>query len=303
MRAYKTILIAGPTASGKSGLAMTLAKRLSGVIVNADSMQVYSDLRHVTARPTVEEEALVPHRLYGTIDAGQAFSTGAWLRSVEKLLPQLREEYETVIFVGGTGLYFNVLTQGLSEVPETPSDLRQNLRKQLAALGPEELFAQLQTEDGVGAALLKPNDGQRIVRALEVLRHTGKPLHFWQSQTSKPLIELDNGSTKAIVLTPKKAELDLKIAFRFGQMVEAGALDEVKSLISRRLDPQLPSMKAIGVKELGMALSSEIALPNAIDLAVVASRQYAKRQATWFRGQMDYRWERFGDAGAEFLQF
>jgi tRNA dimethylallyltransferase len=292
---YKTILIAGPTASGKSGLALELAQRHNGVIINTDSMQVYRDLQVVTARPSMRDEALVPHRLYGFVQASDVFSTGAWLRSVQGLLPQLRSEFETLIFVGGTGLYFNALTLGLSEIPETPDDLRQQLRNELKELGSEQLYAQLKAEDARLAAALEPADSQRIIRALEVLRHTGRSLREWQEVKSSPLIDLDSPQTKAIVLEPERAMLAARIAERFASMVKDGALDEVSQLIKRNLDPNLPAMKAIGVTELGLHLAAQLTQDEAINLAVIASRQYAKRQRTWFRGQMDGRWARYND--------
>jgi tRNA dimethylallyltransferase len=300
LAAYKTILIAGPTASGKSGLAIELAKRHNGVVINTDSMQVYSDLRVVTARPSLAEENQAPHRLYGFVDAATAFSTGAWLRTVTKLLPELRAEFRTLIFVGGTGLYFNALTAGLSEIPETPIELRQSLRDEQLALGSVALYAQLQIEDALSASDLKPTDGQRIVRALEVLRHTGRPLRAWQMETSTPLVDLASSETKAILLIPERDALAIHIAERFETMVARGALDEVEALISRKLDPLLPAMKAIGVKELGAYLAGEIKQSEAVNLAVIASRQYAKRQRTWFRGQMGDKWQRFDSANAAF---
>ncbi len=300
MAAYKTILIAGPTASGKSSLAIDLARHYNGVIINTDSMQVYSDLRLVTARPSLDEELIAPHRFYGFVEAGEAFSTGAWLRAVTKLMPQLRDEFGTLIFVGGTGLYFNALTGGLSEIPDTPNGLRQNLRDELKSFGPASLYAQLRTEDAASAASLNPSDGQRIIRALEVLRHTGRPLHEWQRETSNPLVDLNSPETKAIVIDPERDLLAANIAKRFEAMVEKGALDEVAALLSRKLNPQLPAMKAIGVSELGDYLAGKLPLSQAVNLAVIASRQYAKRQRTWFRGQMGAQWQRYANPETAF---
>jgi tRNA dimethylallyltransferase len=293
LAAYKTILIAGPTASGKSGLAIELAKRHQGVIINTDSMQVYCDLRLITARPSIEDEAQAPHRLYGFVDAGDVFSTGEWLRTVTKLLPQLREAFKTLIFVGGTGLYFNALTGGLSEIPETPNELRQSLRDDLEALGSAQLFTRLVAEDAGSAANLKPSDGQRILRALEVLRHTGRPLRDWQKKISVPLIDLASPDTKALVLDPDRVLLATKIRRRFNAMISDGALSEVAKLIERKLDPELPIMKAIGVTQINAFLEGRTTLEAAIEMAVIASRQYAKRQRTWFRGQMGEKWLRY----------
>jgi tRNA dimethylallyltransferase len=300
---HNTILIAGPTASGKSGLALQLASRLNGVIINTDSMQVYSDLRHLTARPSAGAEAEVPHRLYGNIDAATVFSTGAWLRAVEGLLPQLRAVFETLIFVGGTGLYFNALTAGFSDIPQTPEVLRLELRAQLNELGSAALYAQLQAEDAISAAQLDVSDGQRITRALEVLRHTGRPIRDWQKARSVPLIDLDSPMTKAIVLAPDRDWLATRIQHRFTEMVGCGALDEVRMLLERNLDPQLPAMKAIGVAEISAFLQGYTTLQAAVDLSVIASRQYAKRQRTWFRGQMDARWQRFENSGGILQSF
>ena len=297
---YKTILIAGPTAGGKSGLALALAQKYQGVIINTDSMQVYSALRIVTARPSEIDEALAPHRLYGHVDGHEAYSTGAWLRSVQALVPQLRDEFLTLIFVGGTGLYFNALTLGLSEIPAIPVTLRQNLRDELKADGSYALYVHLLVEDPASAAQLKATDGQRIIRALEVLRHTGRSLRAWQSDSVTPLIDLDACSTKAIVINPDREVLRQKIAERFKVMVAAGALKEIQHLIDQKLDPQVPVMKAIGVKELGAYLAGSITLDSAIDLAVIASRQYAKRQRTWFAGQMDARWLRVADVATAY---
>jgi tRNA dimethylallyltransferase len=300
---YKTILIAGPTASGKSGLALELAKRQRGVIINTDSMQVYRDLRVLTARPSTADEALAPHRCYGCVDAGEVFSTGAWLRMVQQAVPELRQEFETLIFVGGTGLYFNALTLGLSEIPETPQVLRQSLRDELEVTSPAALYAQLQDEDGVSAEQLAPTDGQRILRALEVLRHTGRPLRAWQTDKTSPLINLDLPSTKAIILEPGRDQLRDQIKLRFDAMMDNGALDEVSLMLRRKLDVKMPAMKAIGVAELGAYLSDELTLDQAVNLSVIASRQYAKRQRTWFRGQMDARWNRILTAPEALLLF
>ena len=289
-------MIAGPTASGKSGLAIKLANRFDGVIINTDAMQVYHDLRIVTARPTLEEESDAPHRLYGFVDERLAYSTGAWLRDVTKVLAELRAAFPTLIFVGGTGLYFNALTAGLSEIPETPMALRQSLRVELAAYGPAALHAQLQLEDHLSADGLNPSDGQRIIRSLEVLRNTGRPLRTWQMVNSTPVIDVASPETKAIVLSPDRDDLATNIAKRFDVMVKMGAVDEVSALIARNLDPQLPAMKAIGVAELGAYTAGWMSLDEATRKAVTASRQYAKRQRTWFRGQMGERWEWFEDA-------
>ncbi len=297
---YKTFLIAGPTASGKSGLALKLAQQFNGVIINTDSMQVYRDLRLLTARPSIEDESKAAHRLYGHVDAAHVYSTGAWLRSVETSLPLWRKEFETLIFVGGTGLYFNCLTQGLSEIPEVPVELRQKLRQEMANSGVEAIFNQLKAEDPLTAHSLQLGDSQRIVRALEVFRHTGRSLRDWQTIKTVPLIDLVHENTRALVLEPDRELLAARIENRFNKMVEAGALDEVKALVERDLNTNLPLMKAIGVVELRAFLAGESSLQAALDHAVIATRQYAKRQRTWFRGQMGAQWVRFSDSAEAF---
>jgi tRNA dimethylallyltransferase len=295
LTAYKTILIAGPTASGKSGLGIELAKRYNGVIINTDSMQVYCDLRLITARPSVQDEAEAQHRLYGHVDAGAVWSTGLWLRSVQDLFTKLQDEFETLIFVGGTGLYFNALTLGLSEIPETPQELRLRLRAELHELGVAELYKQLRFKDPQSADMFEPQDGQRILRALEVYLHTGRSIREWQASRTEPMVDLGACSTRAIVLEPDREHLAQKIEQRFLTMMEAGALNEVTTLLAQKLDDQMPVMKAIGVVELASFLAGKTNLEDAIQLAVIASRQYAKRQRTWFRGQMGEQWLRFTD--------
>lgn len=289
-RIRNAILIAGPTASGKSRLALELAEALGGVVVNADSMQVYSVLDVLTARPGADEMRRAPHLLYGHVDPAVAYSTGAWLRDVVSLAGGGRFSTARPIFVGGTGLYFRALEEGISEMPDIPEPIRERWRGELAHEGSEELHRILMREDPQAAATLRASDGQRIVRALEVLEASGRSILQWQRERGAPLIDLE--SARFVVIEPDRAELVGRIDRRFDAMVEAGALEEVKALQQRRLDPQLPAMKAIGVRELGAALAGEITMAEAIDRAKTATRQYAKRQSTWFRHQLGAHWRR-----------
>jgi tRNA dimethylallyltransferase len=281
------ILIAGPTASGKSALALALAERLSGVVINADSMQVYRDLRVITARPAVEEEARVPHRLYGHVDAVENYSVGRWCEDVRLSLDEARREGRLPILVGGTGLYFKALTQGLSAMPPIPQDIRARIRARLETEGPEALHAELLLRDP--ATQLKPADRTRIARALEVLEATGRPLADWHRDGLPPL--LDASRAMKVFLAPERAELRRRIDARFDTMLSGGALDEVRALAARRLDPLLPAMKAHGVPWLIRHLGGAITLAEAAEGAENDTRRYTKRQFTWVRHQLpDWTW-------------
>ena len=281
------ILIAGPTASGKSALALALAERLSGIVINADSMQVYRDLRIITARPTVEEEARAPHRLYGHVDAAENYSVGRWLADVQPVLDEARAAGRVPILVGGTGLYFKALTRGLSAVPPIPEDIRADVRARMEAQGPEALHAELLARDLV--TQLKPADRTRIARALEVLEATGRPLADWHRDGLPPL--LDASRAVKVFLAPDRAELHRRIAARFDIMLAGGAGDEVRALAARRLDPLLPAMKAHGVPWLIRHLDGAITLAEAAEGAKNDTRRYTKRQFTWVRHQLpDWTW-------------
>jgi tRNA dimethylallyltransferase len=288
------ILIAGPTASGKSALALELAQREGGVIINADSMQVYSMLDVLTARPGPAELARAPHELYGHVHPSVSYSTGAWLRDVCRLVDEGGSAGRRPIFVGGTGLYFRALLEGLSQMPDIPADMRAHWRARLADEGPAALHALLAQDDPAAAAAIRPTDSQRIVRALEVLEASGSSIRAWQSGKARPLV--DCATARCIVIEPDRAMLRQHIALRFSRMIAAGAVDEVRALLSLRLDPSLPAMKAIGVRELGLAIEGQISLEEAERLAVTATAQYAKRQSTWFRHQLGPEWERVGSA-------
>jgi tRNA dimethylallyltransferase len=289
-RIRNAILIAGPTASGKSRLALELAERHGGTIVNADSMQVYSVLETLTARPGAEDLQQAPHRLYGHVDPGTAYSTGAWLRDVMALGGSGELETGRPVFVGGTGLYFRALVGGISEMPEIPNTVRERWRYELAQQGPTKLHRILMREDSAAAMSLRPTDGQRIVRALEVLEASGRSILKWQAERGSPLIDI--ASARMLVIETEREELVARIDARFDRMIEGGALDEVKALEALGLDPSLPAMKAIGVRELQAALAGESTLDEAVAHAKIATRQYAKRQATWFRHQFGPEWQR-----------
>jgi tRNA dimethylallyltransferase len=279
-----TILIAGPTASGKSALALAVAERHGGVIINTDSMQVYGDLRIITARPSEAEEAQVPHRLYGHVDAAQNYSVGRWCQDVKAVLQDVARVGRVPILVGGTGLYFKALTQGLSAVPPTPSDIRAAVRARCDAEGAPALHAELVRRDPAMAARLKPADRMRITRALEVLEATGRSLLDWH-RDGLPAI-LDPDAAVKIFLVIDRAELQRRIDARFDAMLTGGALDEVKALAGRGLDPMLPAMKAHGVPWLRRHLAGEISLEEAAAGSKNDTRRYTKRQVTWFRNQM-----------------
>ena len=295
----KAVLIAGPTASGKSALALKLAQRTGGIVINADSMQVYRDLRIITARPTPEEEALVPHRLYGHVDAAVNFSAGSWVADAATVLAEARAQNRLPIFVGGSGLYFKALTRGLSAVPPIAAGIREGVRARLERDGVEALHAELGRRDPVAAERLKPRDRTRIARALEVVEATGRSLTDWHRDGLPPL--LPQGSFSALFLEPDRDQLYARIDARFDAMLEAGALQEVAALAARQLDPLLPAMKAHGVPALIRHLNGEITPEEAAMIGRADTRHYAKRQFTWFRHQLpEFTWVQPEAAGAWF---
>ena len=288
------ILITGPTASGKSALALDFARRHGGIVINADSMQVYDTLRVVTARPSAEEMGGVPHELYGHVPASRSSSTGDWLREVEQLLCRLKEEGRLPVIVGGTGLYFKALTGGLSDMPPVPEMLRSEIRRRLEVEGAAVLHAELSRLDPTAAHRLNASDGQRIVRSLEVYRATGRSIIEFQKQSGPMLIDPDR-SLKLVVL-PDRTVLHDRINRRFALMMEEGAVEEVKALLALDLAPEMPAMKAIGVSQIADMVAGRVSRAEAIDRASAATRQYAKRQMTWFRNQMDESWQRIDPA-------
>ena len=285
----RAVLIAGPTASGKSALALEIAEALGGAIINADSMQVYRDLRIITARPSPEDGVRVAHLLYGHVDAAENYSTGRWCVDASSALRSAEKTGRLPIVVGGTGLYFKALTRGLAEIPPVPMELRLALRRRLQEEGPAPLYAELRERDPDTAQRLMPRDRTRITRALEVALATGRSLTEWHRDGMKPPIEPHQAVR--IFLDVNREELYGRIAVRFDGMLAAGALDEVRALHKRGLDPALPAMKAHGVPWLIRHLEEEIDLPTAAEGSKRDTRRYTKRQATWFRHQLpDWTW-------------
>src|SRR5690242_9370785 len=272
-RRIRAVLIAGPTASGKSALALTLAQEIGGVIVNADSMQVYRDLSIITARPSADQAKGVPHWLYGHVDAAENYSVGRYLSDAATALADAERLGRMPIFVGGTGLYFKVLTRGLAAVPPIPPEVRESVRSRLRSSGPADLHQELARRDPATAARLDQADRVRIARALEVIEATGRPLSEWHVHGMPPLI--DPVRAVKLFLAPERGELYRRIDARFDAMLAAGALEEVKRLAARGLDPLLRAMKAHGVPWLIRYLAGEMPLDEAVDKARQDTRHYA----------------------------
>ena len=296
MGRFASILLAGPTASGKSRLALELAARHGGVIVNADSMQVYGELRVLTARPSPADEAAAPHRLYGHVPAATRYSVGRWLGDVAAVLDAVHREGRVAIVVGGTGLYFKALTEGLAAVPAIPADLRAAVLAESVGVATPDLHARLAAIDPEDAAAIRVNDRARVLRALEVVTATGRSLADWRRVAAAPPL-VDPSSAKRIVLAPDRAELHRRIAARAARMLDEGARAEVAALAALRLDPDLPAMKALGVRELMALEAGVLSRDEALATIATETRRYAKRQMTWFRNQMAD-WPRDGDASA-----
>jgi tRNA dimethylallyltransferase len=280
------LLIAGPTASGKTALAIQAAQENDAIIINADSMQVYVDLRVVTARPSEDEEAQAPHHLFGHVDGGEAYSVAKWLEDVRDLMTECNRK---LVFVGGTGLYFNALLEGISPVPGIDAKTRKKWRVASQLITAPELYKELVRLDPDTAKTLRESDTQRVVRALEVIESTGRSLADWQTQKGEPLLPPTMSVCKVLMM-PARDILHQRINHRFDVMLEAGALDEVRLLSGRGLDPALPVMKAIGVPQLSAFLDGMTTLEEAAERAKAASRQYAKRQSTWFRNSLGEGW-------------
>jgi tRNA dimethylallyltransferase len=283
-----SIQIAGPTASGKSALAVKLAQLHDGEIINVDSMQIYDTLDVITARPSADELSSVPHHLYGHIQPGTEYSTGHWYDEVRKTISNITSRAKIPVFVGGTGLYFKALNGGLSKIPPIPDDIRSKWRQKLEQEGISVLYDELRKQDPELAQELKPNDKQRISRALEVFETTGQSIRKFQHQTGAPLI--DTKHSKKIILMPERPILHDRIKTRFHKMMNEGAIDEVKNILAANINPNHTSIKAIGVREISRYLDGDISLDDAIELSVIATRQYAKRQSTWFRNQLGADW-------------
>ena len=275
------LLIAGPTASGKSAYALTEAAK-GGVVINADASQVYDGWRILTARPSAEEEALAPHRLYGHVDPAVRYSVGDWLRDVARVLEECRNDRQRPIIVGGTGLYFKALTEGLAEIPPPTEAIRAEVDARLKANGVEALAEELGRRDPETAEATDLKNPMRVTRALEVLEHTGRGLASWRAETPPPLI----GEADRVLIAPERETLYARCDARFDAMLAMGALEEARAMLARGLDPILPSMKAVGAPELFAHLAGEMTLDDAAAAAKQATRNYAKRQMTWMRNQM-----------------
>lgn len=294
------VLIAGPTASGKSAFAIKLAQILDGEIINADSMQVYDHLKILSARPALSDQQDIPHHMYGHIDPAQIYSTGSWLREARQTMDGILARGKVPVFVGGTGLYFKALTDGLADLPDIASSIRKGLEDKLEASGIASLYAQLLIDDRQMAERLKPNDVQRIIRALEVREATGTSLLEWQkTRTVKGPVSLEKRDTLACVLFPDRKLLYDRINHRFDTMLGLGAQREAIDFRDLGLNPKMSAMKAIGVLHLSQPDLDENALDEAIELCKRDTRRYAKRQSTWFRNQMAH-WPFF--AGPDYFK-
>lgn len=297
-------LIAGPTASGKSALALRLAATTGGEIVNADALQLYSDLRLLSARPSAEEEARAPHHLFGVADGADGWSVGRWLRAATAVLDDIAARGRTAIVVGGTGLYFKALISGLADIPAIPAPARAEAAALYDEAGEAAVRERLKAADPLAEARIAPADRTRLTRALEVWLATGKPLTAWQTDTQPTLAP---GTWRAIALEPDREALYARCDARLEAMVRDGALDEVARLTARNLSPNQPVMKAVGVRELAAHLAGATTLEAALALAQQETRRYAKRQLTWIRNQTPD-WPRIvsldpGEAWAVFSTF
>ena len=281
---YDAVLIAGPTASGKSAAALALAQEIGGVVINADSMQVYREAPILTAQPSAADQARLPHLLYGHVSAREVYSVGSWRDNAITALKQAQAMNRTPIFVGGTGLYFTALTDGLADIPPTPPEIRDAARALLDDIGVEALHATLTDRDPLTASKLRSSDPQRVLRAFEVLEATGRPLAEWQSAPAEPV--LNNAKLAAFVLDPPRSELRLRIAARFETMLDQGGLEEARKL--EGLDPALPAAKLLGLRPLRALASGTLTRAEALDAAITGTRQFAKRQMTWFRHRMPH---------------
>jgi tRNA dimethylallyltransferase len=280
----KTILIAGPTASGKSALALALAEEIGGTVINADAMQVYRELSVLTARPTAADEARAPHRLYGHVSGAEAYSAARYAGEAEAAIRESKHAGLTPIVVGGTGLYFRALIEGLSPIPPIPDEIRTRWRERAAGEGAVDLHALLKERDPEMAARLRPTDPQRLVRALEVLEATGLSLARWQAMPGVPVVRLEEAI--AVVVMREREDLVRRADARFDVMMAAGAVEEVQTLLALELSPALPVMRALGVRPLADLIAGRVGPAEATEAAKVETRQYVKRQLTWLRSNM-----------------
>ncbi|GAB5471479.1 MAG: tRNA (adenosine(37)-N6)-dimethylallyltransferase MiaA [Rhodospirillales bacterium] len=281
MNAARAWVLAGPTASGKSALALDLAEAFSGTVINADASQLYRELPILSAQPHAADRARAPHRLYGCRSAGEPASAGQWRDWALAEIAAAQAAGRQPLLVGGSGLYLQALSRGLAPIPPVPVAVRTAAEALLEELGPAGLHARLAREDPATAAALAPGDRQRLLRAWSVLRASGRPLSAWQSDARAAAPKLT-----WIVLLPERAWLRQAVAARFEAMLAAGALEEVRRLLALNLDPTLPAMKAVGVRELTAVLDGRASLEAASAQAVTATRQYLKRQTTWLRHQV-----------------
>lgn len=293
MEKARAIFIAGPTASGKSAAALALAEQLEGEIINADAMQVYRDLRIVTARPTREEEGRAPHRLYGVLDGAESCSAGRWAKMAAEAVKAAAARGNIAVLVGGTGLYFKALEDGLSPIPETPPDIREAAKARRESVGARAFRAEVLARDPA-MAHLPENDAQRLMRAWEVFEATGRPLSYFQGLPRERLIDI--AARKAVIRRPRDA-LYARCDRRAAMIFEEGALEEVRALLARKLDPALPIMKTLGVREIVSYLRGATTRNEALAALQANTRRFAKRQTTWFRHQAPD-WPRFASAEA-----
>ncbi len=281
---FDAVLIAGPTASGKSAQALALAEEIGGVVINADSMQVYREAPILTAQPGDADKARAPHLLYGHVSVREVYSVGSWRADATDALAKAQAMGRVPVFVGGTGLYFMALTEGLADVPATPPEIRDAARALLDDIGVEALHAKLTDRDPLTASRLRPSDPQRVLRAFEVFEATGRPLAEWQSAPAEPVLK--DKKVAAFVLDPPRPELRARIAERFETMVDMGGLEEARRL--EGLDPGLPAAKLLGLRPLQALAAGTLTREEALDAAITGTRQFAKRQMTWFRHRIPH---------------
>ncbi len=279
------IIIAGPTASGKSGLALALAEHIGGIVINADSMQIYKDIPILAATPSPEDQKHIPHRLYEIYDASMRGNVVDWLAQCREEIEQARRISTLPIVVGGTGFYLEALTKGVTPIPETPENIRLEVEHLYQTNGLPELYHLLQQTDPQTAERLGPNDTTRIRRAIEIWKHTGRPLSYWHDQPLNTCFRPDEFIR--IYIKPDRNDLCTRINTRFDIMLTKGALTEVQRLVARGLSDSLPAMRALGVQELKAHLTGLCSLEKAATTAKIHSRQYAKRQMTWFNNRFD----------------
>jgi tRNA dimethylallyltransferase len=288
--AQRALLIAGPTASGKTAMAIERSAEEKSLIINTDSMQVYDVLNVISARPNAQELAQAAHRMYGYVPPVTRFSTGAWLRDVQALIQGEGANYEKLIFVGGTGLYFDALINGFAQIPDVPQEVIQQVEEMIQPLDADQRAKLLAQKDPAMAKRLQAPDPQRVARAISVMEATNKSLAHWQDEPNEPSI-LQGFELEKIVLNPERDILRNRIAKRFGLMMQAGAIEEVEAITALGLDPTLPAMRAIGVPEISAYLRGDMTLDEAREKSIIATHQYAKRQRTWFRNRMtDWQW-------------